>query len=174
MTDPLLNSTDYASFKAKDEAWFLGAAGETIRDYCGWHIYPVKSFTEIEAEIGNMGIIMLPTLNLVSVEAVKINGLELANTDFRFSTAGYLTYLGGVGRRVRGAKVIVDMTHGFLDLPKAVAEVGYELTGRTLEKPTGVVKHMTRGPTDIDFLEFGAVLSPDQKARLGPYTLLRV
>lgn len=174
MTDNLLNPTDFASFQAKDPTWFLGASGETIRDCCGWHIAPIISDTNVEAKIGNMGIIMLPTLNLVSVQSLKLNGAELTNDVWEAHAAGYITYHGYAGMRARGQTVRVDFTHGFEKPPKAVAEVGYELTGRTMEKPSGVVKHMTRGPTDIDFLEFGAVLSPDQKARLGPYTIVRV
>lgn len=174
MTDNLLSSTDFQRFKSKDESWFLGTIGETIRDFCGWHIYPIKSDTNVAARIGNMGIIMLPTLNLVSVEALRLNGATLSSTVWTPSPAGYITYTGFAGRRARGAEVSVDFTHGFEALPKTVAEVGYELTARTIEKPAGVVKHMTRGPTDIDFLEFGAVLSDDQKARLAPYTVTRV
>lgn len=174
MSEPLLNSTDYGLFKTKDQAWFLGAAGETVRDYCGWHIAPIKVVTDVPGVIGNHGIIMLPTLNLVSIEGLRLNGAELNPDVWQAFSGGYIEYYGYAGRRARGQRVWVDMTHGFETLPKAVAEVGYELTGRTLEKPTGVVKHMTRGPTDIDFLEFGAVLSDDQKSRLGPYRVTRV
>lgn len=174
MTEPLLSPTDYAKFKAKDETWFLGAAGETIRDYCEWHIAPIRSFINVRAKIGSKGIIMLPTLNLVSVEALRLNGAVLTSDVWEADPAGFLVYHGYAGRRAYGHPVSVDITHGFEELPMAVAEVGFELTGRTVEKPSGVVKHMTRGPTDIDFLEFGAVLSDDQKARLGPYRIVRV
>lgn len=174
MTEPLLDPTGYASFKARDEAWFLGAAGETIRDYCNWHIAPIRSNVNVRAKIGSKGIIMLPTMNLVSVEALRLNGAVLTSDVWEPDPAGFIVYQGYAGRRAYGHVVYVDFTHGFEELPKAVAEVGYELTSRTLEKPAGVVKHMTRGPTDIDFLEFGAVLSEDQKTRLGPYRIVRV
>jgi hypothetical protein len=172
--DDLLNATDYAQFKAKDEAWFLGAAGRTIRDYCKWHIAPIKSDLNVRAKIGNKGIIMLPTMNLVSVEAVRLNGATLTSEVWEADPAGFLVYHGYAGRRAYGYAVSVDITHGFEELPQSVAEVGYELTGRTVEHPSGVVKHMTRGPTDIDFLEFGSVLSDDQKIRLGPYRIIGV
>lgn len=174
MTDPLLDPTDYASFKAKSEAWFLGAAGETIRDHCGWHIAPIVSETEVQARIGGNGIILLPTMKLVSVDLLIINGAVLPGDAYEVFSAGFIVYRGFAGRRARGHTVSVSFTHGYEEVPKAVAEVGFELTGRTIEHPAGVLKHMTRGPTDLDFLEFGAVLSDDQKARLGPYTIVRV
>jgi hypothetical protein len=174
VTEPLLSPTDFALFQAKDPSWFLGAAGETIRDHCGWHIAPVISELDVLAEIGNAGIIMLPTMNLISVEALRINGTPLSTDVWEPNSAGYITYTGYAGRRARGCVVSVDFTHGFEELPKAVAEVGFELTARTLEKPAGVVTDMQRGPTRMTFGEFGAVLSDDQKARLTPYTLVRV
>lgn len=174
MTDPLaalLNPTDFGKFKSKDQDWFLGVVGDTIRDFCGWHIFPVISETNIEAKIGNNGIVMLPTLNLVSVEEVRVGDVAITGYQWNASTAGYLTLMT---RRGRNLPVLVDMTHGYEALPKAVAEVGYELTATVLEKPAGVVTEMQRGPTSMTFKEFGVVLSDDQKNRLGPYTVTRL
>lgn len=179
MTEPLLDSGDFRQFQRKDPNWFLGAAGDTIRDHCGWHVYPVITETNVWAKIGNKGIVMLSTLNLVSVQRLTWCGYEMPADGYEVHDEGWIQQVGpSFGNRLhRGMRnhwVRVDFTHGYEELPKAVAEVGFELTARTLEKPAGVVKHMTRGPTDIDFLEFGAVLSDDQKARLLPYTLTRV
>jgi hypothetical protein len=174
VTEPLLNPSEFAQFQAKDPAWFLGAVGETIRDYCGWHIYPVISTVNYRTRIGGGGIIMLPTLNLVSVEQVVANGpYALDSNVFEVYAEGFIRYTPLLGRR-RGLSVAVDFTHGYAELPKPVAEVGYELAARTMEKPAGVVTDMTRGPTRLSFAEFGAVLSDDQKARLGPYTIVRL
>jgi hypothetical protein len=185
MTEPLLSPTDFALFKARNENWFLGAAGETVRDYCGWHIYPVEEATDVSARIGNEGIIMLPSLNIVSVEAVRLNGIALPVEDYEVHSAGWLQLVGGVHagsglfgpqQRVQGHNryVSVDFTHGFTTMPKAVAEVGFELTGRTLEKPSGVVKSLEAGPHKFVFNEFGAVLSKDQESRLDPYRVVEV
>src|SRR4051812_42719865 len=76
MTTPdpgmLLSATDFAKFQAKDQDWFLGAVGDTIREHCGWHISPVLQTTNYLARVGNKGIIMLPTLTLVTVDALKL------------------------------------------------------------------------------------------------------
>lgn len=174
MTENLLNTGDFARFQAKDQSWFLGAVGETIRDFCHWHIFPVVSVTNVSAKIGGAGIIMLPTLNLVSVEEIRLGGTALTSAVWQPDPAGFIVYQGFVGRRARGCRVSVDMTHGFEELPKVVAEVGYELTATVLEKASGVVTDMTRGPTMFKFKEFGVVLSDDQKARLGPYVASRL
>lgn len=176
MIEPLLNPTDFARFQTKDQDWFLGAVGETIRDFLGWHLFPVISVTNWQARIGNKGIIMLPTLNLVSVQRIVYDDAPnvLHDSMFEVHTEGWIQYLPMLGRRGRGMRVTVDFTHGYEEIPKAVAEVGYELTARTMEKPAGVVTDMQRGPTKLTFQEFGVVLSEDQKDRLGPYTLPRV
>jgi hypothetical protein len=177
--DPLLNPVDFAKFQAKDQDWFLGAVGETIRDYCNWHIAPIISVTDVQAKIGNQGIIMLPTLNLVSVERLSWCSTDMPADSYDVHDSGWLQqrnpYFGSQWfRGMRNAWVTVDFTHGYETLPKAVAEVGYELTGRVLEKPAGIVTKIQRGPTNMEFGEFGVVLSEDQKSRLGPYRVMRV
>lgn len=188
MTDPvpnLLEGTDFTKFKTKDEAWFLGAAGDRVRDYCGWHIYPVLQSLSVTARIGHAGIIMLPSLNIISVEAVRYNGIVVPIETYEVHSAGWLELVGynhtgqagfmplwpsqAAVRPSRNRWVSVDFTHGFENLPKTVAEVGFELTGRTLEKPAGVAKSMSAGPNSFTFNEFGMVLSDDQKERLTPY-----
>lgn len=189
MTTPdLLGPSDFNKFKTKDENWFLGAAGETIRDYCHWHIYP--SITEtIEAPVGQGGIIMLPSLNVTAVSSVTWDGEVLDPNTYEVNSAGFITLGGychtggtgfvttgpnGAGLRRRSRYVTVTMTHGFATLPKAVAEVGFELTGKTLEKPSGVAKKLRAGPYDIEFNEFGAGLSETQERRLDPYVVVEL
>lgn len=175
MTDPLLNSTDYAKFVAKDQDWFLGAAGETIRDYCGWHIAPVIAQTAVRVRVGAAGVIMLKSLMVRSVEGLYC-GAELLDPDmYDVHENGWIDWLGwrsyGRGGRWFSRNLTVDFTHGYDTLPQAVAEVGFELTGRTVDRPTSNVTDITRGPTRIKFGELGAVLSLDQMNRLAPYRL---
>lgn len=198
MTEPLpdddmpdlLESSDFQRFKSKDESWFLGAAGETIRGYCGWHIYPVLTDDVHVGRIGGSGIVMLPTLNLVSVQSVSIGNVELPPESYSVHSAGYI-HLGGhtptgVGgfvapgpvldplRGIHNRYATVVFTHGLAKMPKVVAEVGFELTARTLEKPAGVAKSLDSGPYRFQFNEFGAVLSDDQRHRLDPYCIVEV
>lgn len=177
--EPLLSPTDFARFKAKDESWFLEAATEVIRDFCGWHIFPEIPVTDQAATIGNKGIIPLPTLQLVSVQALRLflppGSIAATSDTYIVNSSGSLQFYGFFSRQLRGVKVAVDYTHGFEEVPKAVAEVGFELAADALEKASGVVTDMTRGPTRIKFKDdLGLALSGHQMDRLGPYTLVRV
>lgn len=181
----LLGAVDFTKFKTKDESWFLGAAGDTIRDYCGWHISPVQATMNVQARIGHAGLVMLPSLNVESVESVRSNGVALPVESYVVHSAGWIELVGWYPtgetgfvplwasqpplRANRDRWLTVDFTHGFANLPKTVAEVGFELTARTLEKPAGVAKSLQAGPNSFQFNEFGMVLSDDQKARLTPY-----
>lgn len=176
MSQPLLNATDFAKFRSKDQDWFLGTVGQTIRDFCGWHIFPELAVTGYQTKIGNKGIIMLPTMNLVSVEQISIYTPQVVidPTLFEMHEEGFIQYIAPLGRCGRGLTVTVDFTHGYTECPAPVAEVGYELTATALEKASGVATEIQRGPSSFKFKEFGVVLSDDQKRRLGPYTLTRV
>lgn len=182
MTAPLdeilLTPEGFEKFKTKDPTWYLTVASECIREHCGWHIYPKLTVTDQAAMIGNKGIIPLPTLKLVSVEALRLflpPGSALATSDtYIVNSSGSLQFYGFFSRQLRGVKVAVDFTHGYEECPAVVQQVGYELAARAMEKPAGVVTDMTRGPTRLKFAEFGFVLSDDQKDRLGPHTLVRL
>lgn len=118
---------------------------------------------------------MLPTLNLISVEQIVYDDPYVLDASmFDVYPEGFIQYRSMLGRRGRNLNVTVDFTHGYAELPNPVAEVGFELTATVLEKASGVVTDMTRGPTKLSFKEFGVVLSDDQKNRLGPYTISRV
>lgn len=173
--DPLLSSADFARFQAKDPDWFLGAVGEEIRDYCGWHIFPIASITNYQAKIGNKGIIMLPTTRLVSVEQIVYDAPNVLDASmFEVIEDGWLEFKGYLGRRGRNLRLTVDYTAGYDDMPTPVAEVGFELTATVLEKASGVATEVQRGPSSFKFKEFGVVLSEDQKSRLGPYRAVRL
>lgn len=177
MTNDLLASGDFAKFQSKDQEWFLDAVASTITDHCGWHVSPILSPTNVKARIGNKGIIMLPTLNIVSVERLSWRDNDIPADCYEVHPEGWIQQIAPIGfgsRNHRNPYVTVDFTHGYDEVPQAIAEVGYELTATVLEKASGVVTDMTRGPTMMKFKEFGVVLSQDQKDRLGPHTLPRV
>lgn len=171
MTEPLLSPTDFGRFKNLDESWFLEVVGEAIRNFCGWHIFPIVSTLGYQGRIGNGGTIMLPTTKLLSVEQITCGSYALADSMYEVVEAGWIEYGAPLGRRGRGKAVTVDFTHGYEECPKVVAEVGFELTATVLEKPAGVVTDMTRGPTRITFKELGSILTEDQRNRLGPYVV---
>lgn len=186
---PLLNATDLASFQALDQDWFLNAAGDTIRNFCQWHIYPSLTVTQ-EVPIQPDGTIMLPSLYVTSVTSVTVDGLELDPTAYRWHQAGYIKrhhqayfqwplypleaeqpfreYPSPLARYAE-----VTYTHGYSTLPPIVAAVGMELTTRALELPSGVASRISSGPYSIDLVALGIVLTDDQRRRLGPFTLVR-
>lgn len=173
MTNSLLAQPDFARFQAKDPEWFLDAVAETIVGQCGWHIAPSVVELDVESRVGNKGIVMLPSLFVTSVEALRLNGSVVDPALYTMHRAGFIEF-SGFRKPPRNCTVSVDFTHGYATTPKAVAEVGFELAATALEKASGVVTDMTRGPTRLTFKEFGVVLSEDQKNRLGPFTLVRV
>jgi hypothetical protein len=188
MSNPLpdlLSPTDFAKFSSKDEDWFLGVAGDAIRDYCGWHIYPVISEVNVHSTIGNEGIIMLPSLNVVSVDELRWAGTVVPASLYTVHESGWIELGGATGfvavgstqpylRHSQSRWVEVDLTHGFDAMPRVVAEVGFELTSQTMEKPSGIVSDLTSGPYRFKFNEFGANLTEGQAARLGPYAIEQV
>lgn len=175
MTTPntLLTPADFVKFQTKDQQWYLDMVAETITDHCQWNIAPPLSIVNYVATVGGKGIILLPSLHLTSVEALRLHGNVVDPTLYTVHLGGWVQFNGFL-KPPRNLSVSIDFTSGFDETPKAVAEVGFELTATVLEQASGVVTELTRGPTQFKFKEFGVVLSPGQAERLQPFRLMRV
>lgn len=190
-TPDLLDANEFRKYKNLDTEWFLSSIGNMIRQYCNWHISPVKSQVS-ECLVGPNGVIVLPSLKVLSVEHVwrkELDGdtRELMRNDYTVHEAGWIQWdpLRAIGPRspVMGAqrenyhwqqrigRLNVSFTHGYRETPPIVQQVAYEIAVRALEKPAGVVKSMNIGPYEYDFMKFGAYVDEDQRMRLAPYAL---
>ena len=179
---PLLDPNDYAKFIGLDQDWFLGVAGQVIRDYCNWHIWPVISEQNILCPVSPNGKIILNSLHVVSVESITYQEVSLDPTDYTVFQAGWIQwnpfYVVNVAsiapEYVWPANVDwmqVSFTHGYDTVPTPVEEVGFEITMRAMEKPAGIAKELVVGPYRASFGEFGMTLSEEQKCKLAPYAL---
>lgn len=174
MTNTLLTTTDFAKFQAKDTQWFLDSVAETITDHCQWNIAPPAVITDYVARVGGKGIVLLPSLHLTSVVELRFSdGTVINPAAYTVHLGGWLQFNGFL-KPHRNLCLSVDFISGFETTPKAVAEVGFELAATVLEKASGIVTDLTRGPTQMKFKEFGIVLSAGQEERLQPFRLRRV
>jgi hypothetical protein len=191
----LLSDGDYTKFATLDITQFLQAAGDRIREFCGWHIYP-EITTCGKYELTGDGTIMLPTTKLTGVTSVTPpypNATAISSDSYFVDDRGWIDFTPySYGFAPSPASVnlwpidtirlfdaypkhnrrmSVTFTHGYNCVPSVVSEVGYELLMRTLEKPAGVASQVQAGPYKFVFQQFGMILSDEQKNRLAKYRL---
>jgi hypothetical protein len=189
----LLSRDDYATFQSLDLDYFLIAAAERIREFCGWHIFPSLTHTKY-VNIDGDGTIMLPTThvtNVITVSEPWPGGVTLDPSTYWFDERGWINFTpfqyGFAPTPATSSlfpidtvrlfdaypkhnrRVLVTFTHGYSVLPQTVQTVAFELVMRALEKPAGVASEVQAGPYRYKFGEFGFVLSSDQKNRLMHY-----
>lgn len=92
-----------------------------VRDYCRWHIAPVVAET-ITLDGTGSSTVLLPTLRLLAVTAVTLDGEALDLADVRVSAEKGAIRLG---RRVcdRYGELQVTFTHGHQDCPDSLRAV---------------------------------------------------
>jgi hypothetical protein len=190
----LLSHDDYATFSSLDLDFFLLTAAERIRNYCGWHIFPVLTHTAFCDMTGD-GTITIPTTHLINIVSIAPTwppgAAVLDPSTYVADVRGWVSfnsYRYGFAPTPNTAMLwpidtvrlfdayprynqvmVATYTHGFAALPLTVQEVAFELVMRTLEKPAGIASEVQAGPYRYKFLEFGMVLSEDQKGRLRKY-----
>jgi hypothetical protein len=186
---------DYAAYNSGDVEFLLRSVGETIRDYCGWHLAPSVTVTLTNLEVGSGGILMLPSRYVTSVNSVSLQpniDSELVLQDpasYVWRQGGWIEPVGHASWRfyepgfhsTNGGLATVVMTHGYPDLPANVKRVAYELAGwATALGPEGAggdIKIIRSPGFELGLggtVSLGANLNPDQKARLANYTIGRV
>lgn len=67
-----VNDPDWALFSSGDASYLLRAAGESIREYCGWHIFPNVQLTLTNQRVQNRGCIILPSLRVTAIDSVTL------------------------------------------------------------------------------------------------------
>lgn len=201
--DPLVSSTDpdWAAYKDGDESYLLGAAGELIRRFCGWHIAPSLTVTVPKLRIGSANIIMLPSLHVTDVSEVVVGEEIVDPNSYAWFESGYVQlgvnaawmgrYWDHVGggpgggyapdpqvSRLAGVPTglgrIADvvMTHGYTDVPVEVKQIAYELTSAASEMPAGNVRDIqTPGFRLRLSQDAGLALNAGQMDRLSSFKL---
>jgi hypothetical protein len=195
-----VNDPDWASYNAGDPEYFLRVCGETIRKYCGWHIYPNLEFTKTNLQVGSRGLINLPSLYVTAVNAVTLQGSN-AESDVQLNTDQYNWFQNGiiepVGWQWYGAYsgfyygpdqwsylpvyqfglATVDFNSGYDAVPDVVKEVAYELTTWTQQFKTGGDIKEVASPgfrLALGAKEGGGTgmaLNDNQKNRLAPFRI---
>jgi hypothetical protein len=117
-------------------------ASGAVRAYCGWNL---SLTTETLQTAGNGTIVLtLPTLSLIDVIAVSVNGLQVpvGAPSMSWTRRGQLIRLAGWPSL---STVDVDCTHGYAEIPDVVKLVVLELAGRALNASPEGLKRATVG-----------------------------
>jgi hypothetical protein len=193
LLDP--TDSDWAAYQAQDPDWFLKVAGEAVRVYCGWHIYPNLALSIPNLPIQSRGLIQVPSTMLTDVASVTIQDPQGENpwlldpTQYTWFDYGVIepttvqqwTQYGGYYYGPDNWSFLpiyqfgyatVACNSGYAEVPTVVKEVAYELTTTTTEVSAGNVKEIQTPGFRLSLMQaYGATLSADQKNRLSPYRL---
>ncbi|MEC4763809.1 hypothetical protein VT930_11910 [Mycobacterium sherrisii] len=187
---------DWRLYREDDPEYFLRAAGELIRRFVGWHLWPSRTET-VRLSVGARGVIMLPSRHVTAVEQVTLMHGEHPHTllpdEYLWHEAGWIERRGQSywndgwfrGPYIFGSDPYylpicgpgyssVTFTHGYPDgLPADVKQIAFEVAEQAMAVRTGNVK-MLEAPIGFRIQasqDFGLSLNELQIARLSNYRL---
>src|SRR5690625_3501509 len=118
------------------------AATQAIRDYCGWHVAPVKEDT-LTLDGPGTDTILFPSRLVVDVTCVQVRRDYPPAYSYEWSTIGALRRLNGVWPNSYRS-IEVTLKHGFTDM-SVLADVVQSISERVRLDPTGAVSTQRAG-----------------------------
>jgi hypothetical protein len=162
---------DLFDFGADIGEFFLKAAGEVVRDYCGWHIAPPQTDTAT-VPIGSYGYLVLPSTHITAVASVTVDDQVLGEGDYLWDPRGWIELCR---RWCHDEKATVSFTHGYDTCPLAVKSVVLEVANTATQTPGGNASEVASPGYRILFEadSQGTVLLPSHRDRLAKYKVGR-
>ncbi|PZE89945.1 hypothetical protein [Curtobacterium sp. MCBD17_008] len=185
--DTTTQSNAFASVQQMDErtdgviptdrpflGYALDVATRMIRDHCGWFVGPVTTETLYLDGPGSR-LLVLPTLRVVEVLAVRQDGVALPADAFRVSRgSGMLRTTSPLSEQFGALEV--DLRHGYDDVPEPIVDLTLQMAARALGSPLGVVREQSlvaniTWSTTAAGVAGGTVIMEHELAALAPYTI---
>lgn len=149
----------------------LDGVSSAIRDYCGWHVSPVR--TCVFTGNGEGRLLVLPAMLVSSVEYVKVNG---ESVEFEWQSNGLVRLKSG---RFPDAWRAVECRYtAGVDSASVLGEIVAQIAGNALAAAPGIAEEhagsvgATYNKTG-DGITGGVSLLARDKALLAPYKLVR-
>lgn len=137
--DPLVSEAELATYLGRsvgEEAATLAVATASgiVRDYCRWCISSEETTFVVDGS--GTSLLGLPTLRLVEVAEVRIDGVVIDPSEYSWSERGQLSRVAGWPARFRCVEA--DVTHGWSPTPDSVRAVVLALASSRSVNPEGL------------------------------------
>lgn len=146
---------------------------DTVRRFCGWHVCPVKTDTDVILDGPGGWLLRLPTLRLIADESFALteDGIAIAKADLAISPKGMLRKKSGAGWSSEFGAITVTMKHGFEDADDFNGAVLSYIDRASLAPAGGRPRVVGPMQYDNEPVVAGATFTSSEKAKLEKYRL---
>lgn len=151
-----------------DEAFWVAAAEGAVRDYCLWHVAPVREQT-FALDGGRKRRLLLPTMRLREVLSVEANGVDVTDR-VKGSESGVIEMEGGFPCGL--GSVLVRVSHGYdpSEVP-SVQGIIASAASRFAESLGSIVQSQSAGGSSVTYFLGSEALLGSEKSKLQRYRL---
>lgn len=151
-----------------DTAFWVAAAENAVRNFCGWHVAPVM---ERVVALNGQGRteLLLPTMKLRAVERVMSGGVDVT-ASVEASVDGILELRGGFACGLNS--VVATITDGYAveEAPDILAIIA-AAASRFADMFGNTVQSQSAGGSSVTYFSGADALLKTEQARLSPYRL---
>lgn len=151
-----------------DTAFWVAAAENAVRNYCGWHVAPIQTRTVALNGQGRCEL-LLPTMKLRAVDLVMSGGIDVT-ARVEASAEGILELHGGFARGVNS--VVATFTDGYApeEAPDILAIIA-AAASRFSSMFGNAVQSQSAGGSSVTYFAGADALLRTEQARLDQYKL---
>ena len=145
----------------------LDIASDTVRAYCGHSISQILNDV-VTLDGSDTNTLILPAAPVNGIDFIKVNGVTLAATAYKWSKKGWVRRIDGILWPSTPGSIEVTYNHGFATIPGAILGVVLSLAGRIQDGSSGI-KQETIGSYSVTYGDPSPVLRANEQAALDVY-----
>lgn len=151
-----------------DEKFWVSVAEGAVRDFCLWHVAPVREQTFV-LDGGGLSRVLLPTMRLREVLSVTSGGRDVTSRVVP-SESGVLELEGGFACGL--SSVVVTVSHGYdpAEVP-SVQGVIASAASRFADSLGNIVQSQSAGGSAVAYFAGSESLLKSEQAKLARYRL---
>lgn len=151
-----------------DEKFWVAAAEGAVRDFCLWHVAPIREQVFALDGQGKTRI-LLPTMRLRELISITSDGRDVASL-VRASESGVLELEGGFGCGI--GSVVVKASHGYdpSEVPSVMGVIA-SAASRFADSLGNIVQSQTAGGSTVTYFSGSESLLKSEKEKLAVYRL---
>lgn len=152
-----------------DEKFWVSVAEGAVRDYCLWHVAPIRNEVTFALDGGGQHRLLIPTMRLREVRSVVADGRDIT-ARVRASESGLLEFDERFPCGLNSVIVVADHGYDPKEVPSVMGVIA-SAASRFADSLGNIVQSQTAGGSTVSYFAGSESLLASERLKLDRYRL---